>query len=114
MTAAWQTRLQRVVIVVVLAVFPLWWLDRSMYRSARGVRGVVVMFETHPYSRGHWNTLTVRLDDGTVVRAGNSVGIPAPAGTRVELAERTGLLTGMRRYGLRRVLEDGSDDPPSW
>ncbi len=114
MTPAWHTRPQRLAIVVVLVALPSWWLDGSVSRSTRDVRGVVVMFETNASKVGQGKTLTVRLDDGTVVRAGNPMGALTPTGARVELTERNGLLTGMRRYRLWRVLDEGSDDPPSW
>jgi hypothetical protein len=95
-----------VVVVVFVAAMPLWWLDRSRSRDTRIVHGVVTMFETNASRGGHGRSVTVRLDDGVVARASNPMSMTAPVGSRVELSEHVGLLTGIRRYGLRQVLEN--------
>ena len=95
------------VLVLVLALLPLWLLDLSVPRQTRSVAGTVLMFDTEADGSPVRFGVTVRLEAGGIVHATNPTGTTAVVGSRVALSEATGLLTGVRRYRLERLL-DGS------
>ena len=63
------------------------------------------MFNTHASDSSVRYGVTVRLDAGGIAPAGNAIGVMTPVGSRVELSETTGLLTGIRRYRLYKLIE---------
>ena len=97
-------RLLLAVVVLVLVVLPLWMLDISVPRRIRSVTGTVVMFQTTADESEVEYSLTVRLDSGKIAHATNGIRAVAVVGARVELSESTGLLSGIRRYRLQRLL----------
>ena len=109
-TARRGDRLLLGVVLLVLALLPLWWLDISVPRHTRFVRGTVVMFDTDADDASVRYGVTVRLDAGGIAHATNSIGAVTVVGSRVELSEAIGLLTGIPRYRLKQLLEDSGDD----
>jgi hypothetical protein len=105
-TARRGDRLLLGLVLLVLALLPLWWLDIAVPRHTRFVRGTVVMFDTDADESSVRHGVTVRLDAGGIAHATNSTGAVTLVGSRVELSEVTGSLTGIRRYRLQRLLPD--------
>ena len=93
----------------VLTLLPLWLLDMSVPRHTRFVRGTVLMFDTDADESSVRYGVTVRLDTGGIAHATNPIGAVTVVGSRVELFEATGSLTGIRRYRLQQVLKGSGD-----
>jgi hypothetical protein len=102
----------RAIVFLALAIIPLVLLDHAAARRTRSAVGTVVMFETLAHQAAVWHRAAVRLDDGRVVLASNSAQLTATVGSRVELVEKIGLLSGIPRYALRRMVDRVSVDEP--
>src|SRR6266513_725476 len=94
--------------LLVLTLLPLWLLDMSVPRHTR-FRGTVLMFDTDADESSVRYGVTVRLDTDGIAHATNPIGAVTVVGSRVELFEATGSLTGIRRYRLQQVRKGSGD-----
>lgn len=94
----------------------LWLFDAWVPRAGHAVTGTVTMFETHANKSGVWYSVNVHLDTGLTVRGSNPFHLTTPVGSRVELWEAVGSVSGIKRYRLQRLLPARSDDhgEPGW